>query len=117
MAPERLTALRASHRGSHFLKWDRVRDRIASVPLTEGQDPIGDEVLELRCADAPWLVAPLVLEALLKFFHSHKRPVLTYKPLRIVTRQTSDDLLRRKKLPGIAIPNWLERRVSYLFDT
>ena len=116
-APERLTELRAGYRGSHFFKWDRVRDRIASIPLTEGQEPIGDEVLELRCADAPWLVAPLVLEALLKFFHSHKRPVLTYKPLRIVTRQASDDLLRRKNLPGIAIPSWLERRVSYLFDT
>lgn len=115
--PERLTELRAAHRGRHFFKWDRVGDRIVSVSLNAGQAPIGEEAIDIRCLDAPWLVAPLVLEALLKFFHSHKRPVLTYKPLRIVTRQASDDLLRRKKLPGIAIPGWLERRVSYLFDT
>lgn len=113
---ERLEQLRDEYRGRYFFKLDRQRNRIACVDL-HGTDPLGDEILELPCGKNPWLVAPLVLESLLKFFHENRRPVLGYKPLKIVTRQRSDDLLRRKPMPEDTLPDWLQRRISFAFDT
>lgn len=113
---DRLRRLRDEGRGTYFYKRFRERDAIACVSLDEAYAPIGE--LELvRCAAVPWLVASLVLESLLRFFHEHGRPVLNYKPLRVVTRQKTDELLRQRPVPGVTIPAWLERRISYVFDT
>jgi hypothetical protein len=113
---ERLRRLRDEGRGTYFYKRYRERDAIACVSLDEAYAPIG-KVEAVRCAEVPWLVASLVLEALLQFFHEHGRPVLNYKPLRVVTRRESDELLRQRAIPGVTIPPWLERRISYVFDT
>lgn len=113
----RLRALRDEGRGTYFFKRYHEQDAIACVALDETYRPVGDRVAELRCADVPWLVASLVLESLLQFFHANNRPVLGYKPLRIITRQASDELLGRRLPDGVTIPAWLGRRISYVFDT
>jgi hypothetical protein len=114
---DRLDQLRDEGRGTYFYKRYREQDAIACVALDDAYAPQGTKVVTLRCADVPWLVSSLVLEALLAFFHENGRPVLGYKPLRIVTRQKSDELLRRRPIEGVDLPEWLERRISYVFDT
>lgn len=115
----RLDELRNEGRGSYFFKRYAERDAIVCVSLDDTYRPLGT-LEEIRCAEAPWLVASLVLEALLNFFHENRRPVLGYKPLRIITRQASDELLRRRPIDGAEIPAWLERRIRlrirYTYD-
>lgn len=113
---DRLERLREEGRGTYFFKRYFERDAIVCVSLDETYRPLGS-LEPLPCAEVPWLVASLVLEALLKFFHSNNRPVLGYKPLRVVTKREGDELLRRKLPENMAIPSWLERRISYVFDT
>lgn len=112
-----LRRLRDEGRGRYFFRRYLERDAIACVSLDEAYEPIGAEMVELPCGEVPWLVSSLVLEALLKFFHANNRPVLGYKPLRIVTKRASDELLRRSPVQEVELPRWLERRISYVFDT
>jgi hypothetical protein len=67
--------------------------------------------------DSPPLVAMLALDALLRYFHRMGRPIWKHKPLRMVSNK-GDDLLLRRAIPnGVRVPDWLEQRVSYVFDT
>lgn len=112
-----LRQLREEHRATHFFKRDGKTDQILSIATATGAEPIGDTVTEEVCTHVPWLVAPLVLESLLRYFYSHDRVVLGYKPLRVVTKQPADDTLRANAPKGVSLPSWLARRIGYSFDT
>lgn len=111
----RLRALREEHRGTHFFR--REGPLLASVVTAAGHSPIGDRTEERELGGAMSLVASLTLDALLRYFHSHGRPISRYKPLRILSSRTEDLLLRRSLPPNAAVPEWIEQRVAYLFDT
>jgi hypothetical protein len=114
---EALRSLRAAYSETHYFKRDLEEDKILCVSLTDGREPLGLSVSDCACQDAPWLVTSLVLEALLRYFLSAGRRVLAYRPLRVVTKQSADELLFASAPKGMQIPRWLERRVSYNFDT
>src|SRR5690348_6251799 len=48
---------------------------IHSIPLKAGLSPIGTGTEEHLALEAPWLVRPLALDALLRFFNAFGRPI------------------------------------------
>jgi len=57
------------------------------------------------------------MESLLNFFSGQDRPVLSYKPLKILSGRPADQLLSGCAQNGVVIPSWLEKKISYRFDT
>lgn len=112
-----LRSLRQANQGTHYFRRDHEKDVILAVRLTPGRLSLGATFEDVKCGDAPWLVAPLALEALLRYFHEHGRRLLSYKPLRMVTKQSTDDLLRQNRTLSASLPTWLQQRISYEFDT
>ena len=112
---DQLQALRDAHRGTHFFK--RFDNVIACVALSSGFEPIGEKVVERSAGKVLWLVAPLVLESILKYFYEHDRPVLTYKPLQVVSHRPGDEFIAKSMPSGASVPDWLSKRIVYSFDT
>jgi hypothetical protein len=112
-----LRSLRNANQGSHYFRRDQETNSILAVRLTPGRLSLGAEFKDVRCGEIPWLVAPLALEALLRYFHGSGRRLLDYKPLRIVTKNTPDDFLRENRQATAKLPAWVQQRVSYEFDT
>lgn len=112
---DQLRELRDAHRGTHFFK--RYDNVIACVPLSAGAEPIGDKVVERSAGKVLWLVAPLVLDSILRYFYEHDRPVLSYKPLQVVSHRPGDEFIAKSIPPGTRAPDWLVKRIVYSFDT
>jgi len=92
-------------------------DLLTSVSLSSEHEPLGDKVAERKVKDVLWLAAPLALESLLRFFSRHGRPILAHKPLRILSNRVGDQVLSESAPKGTSIPKWLEKKISYVFDT
>jgi hypothetical protein len=108
------------YRETHFLKRDGKANQIVSVGVTPGATRIGASFQDRPAVEVPWLNASLVLDALLRYFLTVGRPILDYKPLRIITGQRADELLStaaKSVASNLQIPPWLVKRVSYVFDT
>lgn len=112
---DQLQHLRSQYRGQVFFKRDL--DQVLSVALTAGNNPIGVAHEIRQLAKQPGLVAPLVQEALIRHFHAHGRTIWGYQPLRLVTDRPQDRLLQSSVPLGVQLPDWLEQRVGYVFDT
>jgi hypothetical protein len=66
---DKLQALRSTHRGRYLVKRGGENgDLILSVALKPGLSALGTSAEELALSNAPWLLAPLTIEALLGFF-------------------------------------------------
>lgn len=112
---DQLRQLRKDNRETHLFR--REKDRIASVSLVADSDPIGDRTEDRTLEDSGSLAALLALDALLRYFHRLGRPIWRHKPLRMVSNKGADQLLRCAIPRGVQVPDWLEQRVSYVFDT
>ncbi len=112
---DQLKSLRAEYGETHIFK--RYKNVIASVSLSSEHEPIGEKIIERKIGDVVWLAAPLVMDALLRYFHEHDRPILSHKPLQILSNRRGDQLLSESAPEGVEIPDWLEKKVSYVFDT
>jgi hypothetical protein len=108
-----LARLRQDHRGYYFFKrGGKDGNSIHSIALKPDLPPIGDETEEEQLGDAYWNLAPLTLDALLRFFVEKRRPVLKLRPLRILSQQPANIF------PAAAgLPDWLQRRVVLNFET
>jgi hypothetical protein len=108
-----LDSLRRQHRGSYLVKrGGEDGNSILSVPLRPGLKPNVAEIEQQLLSEAPWLMAPLALEALLGFFVNLKRPVLRSRPLRVLSQRPSNIFPS-----GHGLPDWLQRRIVLNFDT
>jgi hypothetical protein len=83
-----LNTLRKEHRGNYlFKRGGEAGDLILSVATKSGLAPVGTDIEERLLTDTPWLLAPLTLEALLGFFVALQRPVLKWRPLRVLSQR------------------------------
>jgi Piwi domain len=117
---DQLQSLRDQFRETHYFKRHNVAgegDLIVSVSLSSEHEPLGDKVSEQKVKDVLWLATPLALDSLLRFFYMHKRPILAHKPLRILSNRVGDQVLSESAPKGTPIPEWLEKKISYVFDT
>jgi len=112
---DQLRDLRTRYRETHFFR--REKDGVASVALVPGLAPIGQRTEDRKLRTAVSLIAPLALDALMRYFHRLHRPLFGYKPLRMVSSKTTDQLLRSAIPQGVNVPPWIEQRVSYVLDT
>jgi hypothetical protein len=110
---ETLDSLRGEHRGDYFFKrGGEDGNSIHAVPLKPDLPPIGNAIEEVVLAESPWLLAPLLSEALIAFFVGANRPILKWRPLRILSQQPSNIFPNDSGLP-----DWLQRRVVLDFET
>lgn len=85
---------------------------IHSISLKAGTDPLGAAREEHLANSAPWLMGPLALEVLLRFFKGLGRPILRARPVQVLSQQPAN------LFPAQAgLPDWLQRRVVLSFDT
>jgi hypothetical protein len=109
----KLESLRRIHRGSYLLKrGGETGNLILSVALKPGLSSLGTNTEEHALSDAPWLLAPLTIEALLGFFVQLQRPILKWRPLRVLSQRPLNILPSRSGLP-----DWLQRRIVLDFET
>jgi hypothetical protein len=110
---ETLDTLRSDHRGDYFFKRGGENgDFIHAVPLKANLPPIGGATEQVVLAQSPWLLAPLLSEALIAVFEGLNRPILKWRPLRILSLQPSNIFPIDSGLP-----DWLQRRVVLDFET
>src|SRR4051812_12212901 len=108
-----LRALRAQHASRYLVKrGGKDGDEILTVALAPGLAPIGDASSEQDLLTAHWLLGPLVAEALVRFFTSIGRPILRWRPLRVVSQQPGNIFPAEARLP-----DWLQRRLVLNFET
>ncbi len=110
---ELLRSLRGQHAGRYmFKRGGESGDSILSIALAAGLAPIGDADEDQELSSAHWLLGPLVAEALVAFFTSLERPILKWRPLRVVSQQPANIF------PADAgLPDWLQRRLILNFET
>ena len=110
---ETLDLLRREFGGSYlFKRGGEDGNSILSVSLKADLKPLQPEIEEVNLSEAPWLLAPLALEALLGVFVGLKRPVLKWRPLRVVSVRPAN------LFPAdFGLPNWLQRRIVLDFET
>jgi Piwi domain len=110
---DKLGHLRDEHRGNYFFKrGGEDGNSIHAIALKPDLPPLGDQTEEQELRSAHWLLAPLTLEALLRFFVEKERPILKLRPLRILSQQPSS------LFPSDSgLPDWLQRRVVLTFET
>lgn len=113
-AKESLDALREKHRDDYLFRRSGEAGRLVySVPLKKDLPVVGDKSERFVLARAPWLLAPLTLEALLQGFVNLRRPILKPRfPLRLLSQKPGNLLPEHSKVPA-----WLQRRVVLDFDT
>jgi hypothetical protein len=108
-----LEQLRNEHRHEYLVRRGGEDGlSILSVALVEGLKPLGDAVEDQLANQAPWLLAPLTLDALLRLFTGLGREVIGWRPLRVLSQQPSNLIPADSELP-----HWLQRRVVFSFDT
>src|SRR6266478_9627574 len=112
---DNLDSLRKQHRQTHFFR--RERENIASVALSGDIPVIGQKTENRRAGTEASLVASLALDALMRYFHQRGRPIWGYKPLRMISGNPSDQLLRLSLPSDLQVLAGIEQRVSYTFDT
>lgn len=97
-----LDTLRERHRGDYlFRRSGEEGNLVYSVALKEGLPIVGDKTERFALAHAPWLLAPLALEALLQGFVDLQRPILKPRfPLRLLSQKPANLLPQHPKLPG-----------------
>lgn len=109
-----LDSLRQKHRGDYlFRRSGEDGKTVYSVALKAGLPVLTQRSERFRLALAPWLLAPLTLEALLQCFVRLQRPVLKARhPLRVLSQKPLN------LFPDTAgLPAWLQRRIVLEFDT
>ncbi|OPF64412.1 Piwi domain-containing protein [Hydrogenophaga sp. H7] len=113
-AKETLDELRQKHRGDYlFRRSGEEGTLVYTLALKEGLPVLGDRSERFALSLAPWLLAPLALEALLGRFVELQRPVLKPRfPLRVLSQKPANLLPAHK-----ALPDWLQRRVVLEFET
>src|SRR5690242_1873976 len=85
-----LEQLRTKFRNEYlFRRGGEDGSSILSVALAEGLKPLGDAVEDQLANEAPWLLAPLTLDALLRLFTGLGREVIGWHPLRVLSLQPS----------------------------
>jgi hypothetical protein len=109
---EELNSLRDKHRGRYLVKrGGEKNDRILSVPLA-GELPPLSSTTDHDLSTSPWLLAPLAIEALTRFFKSLDRHLLRWRPLRVLSERP------RNLFPAESgLPAWMQRRVVFDFET
>ncbi len=108
-----LEQLRSKHRKKYlFRRGGEEGSSILCVGLVEGLKPLGNAVNDQLANQAPRLLASLTLEALLRLFTGLGREVIGWHPLRVLSQQPSNLIPANSGLP-----NWLQRRVVFSFDT
>ena len=109
----RLAALRREHCGTHFFKRGRENGKsILSVALKPDVAALGTRTEEQTLLDAPWLLAPLTVEALVNLFTRLERPMLKWHPLRLLSQRPAYIFAANPQLP-----DWLLRRIVLGFET
>lgn len=111
---EALDALRQKHRGDYlFRRSGEDGKTIYSVALKPGLPVLTERSERFRLSFAPWLLAPLTLEALLECFVRLQRPVVRARhPLRLLSQKPLNLFPNTSGLPA-----WLQRRIVLEFDT
>jgi hypothetical protein len=108
-----LDSLREEHRGTYLVKrGGEDGNSILMIPRKAGLPLLGTSTTEEKLAEAPWLLGPLAIEALLEFFTQLQRPIMSWRPLRVVSQRPANLLAVDPK-----IPTWLQRRVVLDFET
>lgn len=109
-----LDSLRLKHRGDYFFKrGGESGGSILSVALKAGLPPLGSKSETIHLSAAPWLLAPLALEALLQCFGRLDRPVLKARhPLRVLSQRPANLFPHDANLP-----DWIQRRIVLEFET
>lgn len=108
-----LEQLRTKHRQEYlFRRGGEDGSLIHSVALVDGLTRLGNSAEDHLASEAPWLLGPLTLDALLRLFTRLGREVIGWHPLRILSQQPTN------LLPADSgLPDWLQRRVIFSFDT
>jgi hypothetical protein len=110
---DKLAQLRREYREDYFFKrGGEDGSAIHSIALKPDLPPLGDKTEEQQLGDAHWLLAPLTLNALLRFFIEKGRPALKLRPLRILSQQPANIFPA-----DVGLPDWLQRRVVLNFET
>lgn len=109
-----LEALRLEHRGNYLFRRSGEDGKfVHSVALKPDLPVLGERSERFALAHAPWLLAPLALEALLQRFVDLRRPVLKPRfPLRVLSQKPANLLPEKARLP-----DWLQRRIVLEFET
>jgi len=110
---ETLAFLRGKHRGEYLVKrGGEDGNSILAVALRPELGPLGKETEDQQLSKAPWLLAPLLFESLIRLFEGMGRPILKWRPLRILSLQPANIFPAESGLP-----RWLQRRVVLNFET
>src|SRR6185312_571774 len=107
-----LEELRKTHTHTHVFKRDTIEeaDRIICVPLKSGAPSLGGRPEVIHTHDNLWLCATLIRNSLINYFHSIRRVLFDYLPIKLVADGTFDDLLFQSIPEGIESAEWLSVR-------
>jgi hypothetical protein len=110
---EVLRDLRQKHLGQYVLKrGGKEGQHILCIGLQESLPLLSNDVEEIHLAQHPSLLAALTVEALIKLFMNMNRPMLRYRPLRLLSSKPANLFLERWGLPA-----WLQRRLTLEIET
>lgn len=110
---ERLDQLRNEHVGRYLIKrGGEDGQQILAAALVDGLPVLSKETETVALANAPWLLAPLALEALTTLFTKLNRPILRRQPLRLLSQKPTNLFQSQWGLP-----DWLQRRLVLDLET
>jgi hypothetical protein len=103
---------RKTHTHTHVFKRDTTEeaDRIICVPLKSGAPSLGGRPEVIHTHDNLWLCATLIRNSLINYFHSIRRVLFDFLPIKLVADGTFDDLLFQSIPEGVESAEWLSVR-------
>jgi hypothetical protein len=106
-----LSRLRQKHRGTHAIA--RRHDLIVCLPRVRDAPPVGATQQELPLRENLSLVAALLRETLVDYFHHLNRPVIAHRPVAFLA---VNDLLKEALPHGVTAPAGLALFLCYELD-
>ncbi|MDD3183518.1 MAG: hypothetical protein PHD48_12060 [Alphaproteobacteria bacterium] len=108
-----LDSLRQTHQRNYLIKrGGEDGNSILAIARKLGLATLGITTDEQTLSQAPWLLAPLAMDALADFFVQLHRPILKWRPLRVVSQRPINLFPQ-----DAGLPPWLQRRVVLDFET
>ena len=108
---DHLTQLRHEHLGTHAVA--RRGDLIVCLPRIQNAPMIGEAQQELSLRENLSLVAALLRETLIDYFHALRRSVIRHRP---ITFLGVNNLLKEATPRGLSAPTWLALLPCYEID-
>lgn len=106
-----MRALRKAHFGTHVFV--RRSDTVLSIATKPDSNPIGDATDTRELHSDLGICAALVREALIRYLHELRKPILNFDPVEFIATGTENDLLAASMPKNAQLPAWLKVRHRY----